>query len=170
VAAVSYTTNRGKACKLAAGENGGWVNPDGTPATAYPSHGNWFYVLILDIVGYSDLRLLNTLGDTGVTLQPSGNGYSPVAIARNATNFPVIEDDSNEQAVCTCPNLNLTASGGTIQAKYLAKCDGNPTTAGAANVNIVDLFDLQGLRQSPDGQPFTVTQIATAIVRPNGEA
>lgn len=66
------------------------------------------------------LRLFNdtpvetdTLSD--LTGEPSGNGYSAQALARNTTDFPTLALDSGDYKV-TSKTVTFTASGGTIGA------------------------------------------------------
>lgn len=169
MAAYSWTTNRGKACAQTAAASGGWRDGAGAAIAAYPAHGNWYYVLILDIVGFADVRDVNTLGDAGITLTPNGNGYAPQPVARNNATVGTVEDDTNKQAVSTFPNASWTASGGAISAKWLALCDGNPFSVAANTVNVIGLLDLDGLQTAPNGQPFNVASIVWKATRPVGE-
>jgi len=165
--AYSFVTNRGRGCKQAA-KYGGWLDKNGAAST-YPVHGKVYYVLIQQIVGIADLRTVKTCATTGITLTPQGFGYAPIAIDRNLTNFPVTVDDVNSEARTAMPYASWIPSGGSIVGSYMAECDGNPFVSPPGDVNIISLFDLDGIQTRTAPDPFNVKDLSNADVHPSGE-
>ena len=90
----------------------------------------------------------------------NGNGYTTGGIvkARNATNFPFVEDDTNDWTLADPPDLAWTASGGSIPASgspphYLILTDDN-ATQGSREVWFY--HDLASDPTVPVGQVFTI--------------
>lgn len=102
--------------------------------------------------------LTNTFGQ--LTEIAAGNGYTSggIALARNATNFPTVEDDTNNRMECDIPDQTWAAGAGPIPAsgagaRYAVLTDDNVTIA---NREVYAWWDLISDRAVSVGQNLTL--------------
>lgn len=100
----------------------------------------------------------NTLSQ--LTQIATGNGYTDGGLqkARNSTNFPVVENDTDDRFDTDPPDLVWTASGGPIPssgsgARYLVLTDDNVTVGSR---EVWAFFDLSADRSVSSGQSLTL--------------
>lgn len=104
---------------------------------------------------------LNTLGQ--LTEIAAGNGYTTggISLTRNATNFPVVENDTNDRGDIDIPDQVWTAAGGSIPAsgagaRWAVLTDDNATIA---NREVWYWWDLSSDRSVSDTQALTLTNL-----------
>lgn len=91
---------------------------------------NLFWALVTSAVA----PVADTNTKSELTEIANGNGYTTGGLskARNATNFPFVEDDTNDRTEADPPDLVWTAAGGPIPAsggaaRWLILTDDNVT-------------------------------------------
>ena len=96
-----------------------------------------------------------------VTEITAGSGYTSGGLVktRNATNFPVVENDTNDRFDVDPPDFSWTASGGSIPAsgsgaRYLLLIDDNGTVGSR---EVWAFFDLGSDRTVSTGQVLTIS-------------
>lgn len=106
------------------------------------------------------LRLYNdtpVVGDSlsDLTGEPSGNGYSPIQVQVNTTDFPTSQADSDDWTVTT-KALTFTASGGRIPAADSVTYAVLATTTDDSG-KLVAYEALSEARYLNDGESLTLT-------------
>jgi hypothetical protein len=93
----------------------------------------------------------------------AGSGYvsGGIALTRNGTNFPVVENDTDDRGDIDIPDQAWTASGGAIPAsgagaRWAVLTDDNATIA---NREVWYWFDLSSDRSVSDTQTITLQNL-----------
>lgn len=137
-------TNRGKQL-IGAGYFGG-----GTIQT------NFYWILFTSAVAPT----VDTAVTTGLTEIANGNGYATGGLikAANGTNFPFVQDDTNDRTEADPPDLVWTASGGSLPAsgngaRYLGLTTG---AEAAGSRQLIAYYDLGSDRSVSVSQTLTL--------------
>jgi hypothetical protein len=93
----------------------------------------------------------------------NGNGYTTggISLTRNGTNFPVVENDTNDRGDIDIPNQVWTASGGTLPAsgsgaRWAILTDDNATQGSR---EVWYWWDLTSDRAVSDTQTLTLVDL-----------
>jgi hypothetical protein len=93
----------------------------------------------------------------------NGNGYTTggISLTRNGTNFPVVENDTNDRGDIDIPNQVWTASGGTLPAsgsgaRWAILTDDNATQGSR---EVWYWWDLTSDRAVSDAQTLTLVDL-----------
>lgn len=143
----------------------GWTNKGKfRMMEAYLANGTEPTVFYLALVTSATAPTADTNTFGQLTEIAAGNGYTTggISLTRNATYFPVSEDDTNDRGNCIITNNGVdpawTASGGSIPAsgggaRYAVMTDDNVTVA---NREVIAYWDLVSDRTVTTGQTLTL--------------
>ena len=119
--------------------------------------------LYLALVTSATAPTVDTNTKSELTEIANGNGYTTggISLTRNSTNFPVVENDTNDRFDCDIPDQAWTASGGPIPAsgsgaRYAILTDDNATQGSR---EVYAWWDLSSDRTVSSGQVLTLQNL-----------
>jgi len=117
-------------------------------------------VMYLALVTSATTPTVDTNTKSELTEVANGNGYTTggISLTRNGTNFPVVENDTNDRADCDIPNQVWTAAGGPLPAsgsgaRWVILTDDNATQGSR---EVWYWWDLSSDRAVSDTQTLTL--------------